>query len=188
MIPFANEPEHERNKVSYKAEQFAKKLDVTIPIRFTKEPKLICPFSHGTFFTTNSKLSNAQSIQQQIYSSLRHGKNVDDNPYFLSFGQCESGTESNTFDIYYAKDKLRYTFSTHICGPKATAQEISETKNQINQAFRFLNQVIAKNNLTGDEIYSINDNGDKDTVICRKYNPATKEWGKATTSRRSEFM
>lgn len=185
MIPFANESEEERAKTSYKIGQFAEKIGVTVPIRFTKDPKLLCPFSQGTFFTTNPKYTNPQSIQQKIYSTLKDLSSFDENPYFLAFGQAINGS---TFDIYFVNDKLRYVFSAHISGVKDTVQEINETKVQINQAFHFLNQVLTKNRLNGKEVFSINDNGDKDTVFCKKFDPKKNAWSSTTTANRSEFI
>lgn len=185
MIPFANETEEERAKTSYKINQLANKLGITVPIRFTKDPKLLSPFSQGGFFTTNLKYTSPQSIQQQIYSTLKSLDYFDENPYFCAFGQA---LNSSTFDLYYVNDNLRYVFSAHVSGAQDTSNEISETVGQINQAFRFLNQVLTKDRIRGKAIYSINDNGDKDTVFCKKYDPNKKEWTSTTTCNRSEFI
>lgn len=185
MLPFANETEEERSKTSYKINQLANKLGITVPLRFNKDPKLVCPFTQGGFFTTNTKYTNPQSIQQQIYASLKSLESFDDNPYFLAFGQS---INSSTFDIFYVNDQLRYVFSAHVSGAQDSTKEIDENKAQINNAFKFLNQVLTKNKIMGKAVYSINDNGDKDTVYCKRFDPAKNEWTSTKTCNRSEFI
>lgn len=164
------------------AEDFAAELGIIIPVRFVKDPNLVCVSSDSEFFTTNERYGVFPEIEAQIlareenfgFTKLR-GKDE----YFLAFGQSGYGFNSWTFNICYANDVFCYLFKTAFGGVFISPNETNTAKVKIDNGFQVLSKIIDNKRFEKNETYFIAYNDNLEDVICNKFDSLRNTWSKA---------